>query len=142
MVLRQLILQFTDLVDGDYAVVETQPAGYDSVTDVDGTDDNQITATIAGADSIENDFLEEVLPVLYKLSGTVYDDTNAPTADGIETTDTPIESVTIELFNADASGNPTGAAIGSMMTDVNGFYEFTDLTDGDYAVVGVVPRCL
>jgi len=112
--------EFTDLADGDYAVMETQPAGYDSVTDVDGVDDNHIAATIAGADSIENDFLEEVPPILYKLSGTVYDDTNAPAADGIETTDTLIESVTIELFNADTSGNPTGTAIASMTTDAAG----------------------
>ena len=129
--------EFTDLADGDYVVVETQPAGYDSVTDVDGTDDNQITATIAGADSVENDFLEEVPPELYNLSGTVYDDTNAPAADGIETTDTPIESVTIELFNADASGNPTGAAIATMLTDANGFYEFTDLADGDLSLIHI-----
>ena len=50
-------------------VKETQPSGYESVTDIDNTDDNQIAATIADADSVGNDFLEEVPPVLYTLVG-------------------------------------------------------------------------
>ena len=62
----------------------------------------QIAATIAGADSIENDFLEETPPVLYNLSGTVLSDTQAPNADEIDNPgDTPIEGVTVELFADD-----------------------------------------
>ena len=41
--------EFTDLANGDYVVVETQPVGFESVTDADGTDDNQIATTIDGA---------------------------------------------------------------------------------------------
>ena len=36
--------QFTDLANGNYIVVETQPSGFESVTDIDGNDDNQIAA--------------------------------------------------------------------------------------------------
>ncbi|MFM2312143.1 MAG: hypothetical protein RLZZ04_1419, partial [Cyanobacteriota bacterium] len=130
---------FTGLADGNYALKETQPAGYQTVTDVDGAPDNQIAVTIAGADSINNDFLEEVPPVLHSLSGTVYNDTNAPGADGIEPADTPIAGVTVELFNVDASGNPTGTAIATTTTDADGNYEFTDLADGDYVVQQTQP---
>jgi hypothetical protein len=51
--------EFTGLADGDYVVKETQPNGYDSVTDKDGGTDNKILAKIAGADSEYNYFLEE-----------------------------------------------------------------------------------
>jgi uncharacterized surface anchored protein len=125
--------EFADLADGNYVVVETQPAGFDTVTS------NQIAVTIAGADSVNNDFLEEVPPVLYKLSGTVYNDTNAPGADGIEPTDAPIAGVTVELFNVDASGQPTGSAIATATTDATGKYLFTDLADGNYVVVETQP---
>ena len=131
--------EFTDLANGDYVVIETQPIGFDSVTDADGTDDNTIAATIAGADSIENDFLEETPPVLYNLSGTVYEDTNAPDDDAIETEDTPIAGVTVELFNADGNGNAIGSAIATQTTNSEGFYEFTDLANGDYVVVETQP---
>ncbi|MFM2312703.1 MAG: hypothetical protein RLZZ04_1979, partial [Cyanobacteriota bacterium] len=116
--------------------METQPANYGDVTDIDGGTDNKILATIAGADSVDNDFLEEAL---YKLSGTVYNDTNAPGADGIEPADTTIAGVTVELFNVDANGNPTGAAIATQTTDATGKYEFTGLADGKYIVVETQP---
>ena len=77
--------------------------GYESVTDIDGTDDNQIAVTITRLVKIAsgNDFLEEVPPVLYALSGTVFDDTNEPGARCVlNLTDTPIAGVTVELFNA------------------------------------------
>ena len=127
--------EFTDLANGEYVVKETQPGGFESVTDIDGTDDNQIAVTITDGNSTGNDFLEEVPPVLYALSGTVFDDTNAPDADGIDTTDTPIAGVTVELFNADDLDN----AIASTTTDDAGFYEFTDLANGEYVVKETQP---
>ena len=136
---EQGFYEFSDLANGEYVVVETQPSGYESVTDIDGTDDNQIAATIDGADSINNDFLEEVPPVLYALSGTVYDDTNEPGNDDIEGSDSPIQGVTLQLFNADADGNPTGEPIASTTTDDAGFYEFTDLANGEYVVKETQP---
>ena len=131
--------EFTDLANGDYVVKETQPGGFESVTDIDGNDDNQIAATIDGADSINNDFLEETPLELFKLSGTVFDDTNEPDADGIEGSDSPIQGVTVQLFNADSDGNPTGEEIASTTTDDAGFYEFADLANGEYVVKETQP---
>ena len=106
--------------------VETQPVGFESVTDADGTDDNQIATTIDGANSIENDFLEESPTELYNLSGTVYEDTNAPDDDAIETEDTPIAGVTVELFNADGNGNRYWFVRSPLkQLTQEGFYEFS-----------------
>ncbi len=130
--------EFTNLADGDYVVTETQPAGYDSVTDKDGGDSNQISAKIAGADSVGNDFLEEVTPVkppvLYKLSGTVYNDTNAPDQNTIEDTDAPIAGVEVKLYAADGT-----TLINTATTNANGFYEFTNLADGNYVIKETQP---
>ncbi|MEO1672203.1 MAG: SdrD B-like domain-containing protein, partial [Cyanobacteria bacterium J06631_2] len=52
--------EFTDLLNGNYIVIESQPSGFDSVTDIDGTDDNKILATVADEDNTGNDFLEEI----------------------------------------------------------------------------------
>ena len=122
------VYTFTDIPNGDYVVVQTQPTNFSSVTDSDGVDDNQIAVTIAGADSIGNDFLEAV----YSISGTVLNDTNNPN-------DTPIPGVTVELFANDGAGNPTGSAIASDVTDANGVYTFTDILNGDYVVVQTQP---
>jgi hypothetical protein len=135
--------EFTDLADGNYVVKETQPAGYDSVTDKDGGNPDQILTTIAGADSVGNDFLEELTPVeapvLYKLSGTVYNDTNAPGSNAIEATDKPIAGVKVQLFAADAKGQAVGNAIDTATTDAKGLYSFADLADGDYVVKETQP---
>ena len=67
----------------------------------------QIAATIADADSVNNDFLEETAtcslqPVGYCLTKIL----NAPDDDAIDNPeDTPIAGVTVELFNADGNGN-------------------------------------
>ncbi|NJR47985.1 MAG: hypothetical protein HC775_21000, partial [Hyellaceae cyanobacterium CSU_1_1] len=45
----------------------------------------------------------EVVPVVYKLSGTVYNDTNEPDQNMIEDTDTPIAGVEVKLFAADGT---------------------------------------
>lgn len=55
---------FTGLPEGDYLVVETDPAGYVSVTDVDGPTNgtNVIAVTLAGSDQTGNNFLDEPAP--------------------------------------------------------------------------------
>ncbi|MGL5941555.1 MAG: SdrD B-like domain-containing protein, partial [Waterburya sp.] len=128
---------------------QTQPVGFTSVSEDEGGDDNDqsndsvtnsIKATVTpGENDAGNDFLEEVPPVLYQLSGTVYEDTNAPDADGIEPSDTPIADVTVQLFAADATGQPTGEVITTTTTDNNGNYQFTGLANGDYVVVQAQP---
>ena len=134
--------QFTNLTPGDYTVVETQPAGLFNVSeDEGGIDDDQpddgelnsIAATVnPGENDAGNDFVE-VEPG--SLSGNVSQDT---TGDGLG--DTPIELVTLSLF--DAAGNPVTDGNGDPVTtttDGSGNYSFNNLTPGDYTVVETQP---
>ena len=43
------------------------------------------------------------------------------------------------MFNADGNGNPDGSAIATQTTNQDGFYEFTDLANGDYVVIETQP---
>ncbi|MFM2312704.1 MAG: hypothetical protein RLZZ04_1980 [Cyanobacteriota bacterium] len=138
----QGLYEFTGLANGNYVVVQTQPNGLTSVTDVDGTNDNKIPVTIAGADVNAQNFLEEVSPVLYKVSGKVLSDTEAPGDNTISSGDTPLPNVEIKLFAADVSGNPTGNAIATATTDPTGNYEFADIPNGNYVVVQTQPNGL
>ncbi|MCU0326651.1 MAG: hypothetical protein MUF45_15600, partial [Spirosomaceae bacterium] len=49
-------------------------------------------------------------------------------------TETGVQGVILELYAADASGNPIGSLLGKDTTDANGFYEFINLKKGDYVV--------
>ena len=72
---------FEDVFPGDYVVVETQPAGFDTVTDLDSTPDTDLVAngsttddlipvSVAGGELDDgNDFVEEVQSG--SISGTV-----------------------------------------------------------------------
>ncbi|MDL2324697.1 InlB B-repeat-containing protein, partial [Ruminococcaceae bacterium OttesenSCG-928-A16] len=52
-----------------------------------------------------------------------------------EGTDELFEDVEVELWRADADGNPTGLNyVAKTSTDANGQYEFTDLNAGDYVI--------
>jgi hypothetical protein len=46
-----------------------------------------------------------------------------------------IDMVIVQLFAADGSGNPTGAALRSTLTTGGGYYRFGGLPPGDYIVV-------
>ncbi|MGL5076580.1 MAG: SdrD B-like domain-containing protein, partial [Waterburya sp.] len=121
--------QFSDLANGQYVVVQTQPAGYESVTDIDGGDSNQILATIAGADSVGNDFLEEV--PLASIGGRIWEDSDR---NGLESELEPgIANITVTLTGGGVDGiisTPDDNTIVSLTTDDNGKYEFTGLTPG------------
>jgi LPXTG-site transpeptidase (sortase) family protein len=136
------LYSFTGVVPGDYVVVETDPSGYTSVTDINGNttnpDYNRIPVNLTNADSTGNDFLDK--QNTYTISGTVYDD-NAGTVSGdFDTGDDPIGSVTVELFADDGTGAPTGTALYSKTTDgTRGLYSFTSLVPGKYVVVETDP---
>ncbi|MDQ8192772.1 prealbumin-like fold domain-containing protein, partial [Roseibacillus persicicus] len=91
---------FAGLPVGDYQVVETQPSGFDSVSDVDGAnndvvgDETPISVT-AGNENSGNNFVEEEQG---SISGTVLADT-----DDDDLGDTAIEGVVLTL--KDAAGN-------------------------------------
>jgi len=73
-----------------------------------------------------------VLP-LFSLGNRVWFDTdNSSTING---TEVGINGVTVELYAADAGGNPTGASLGTAVTANGGYYRFDNLSAGDYVVV-------
>ena len=70
----------------------------------------------------------------YSLGNRVWFDTNNDSQFN-SILEVGIENVVVELYNADASGNPTGAAIRTTITDVNGYYRFDNLPPANYVVV-------
>ena len=93
---------------------------------------------------VEDYQLDLVASTEYKMSGTVYSDTNNPSEDSIEDSDTPIGGVTLKLYtdsdgdgvkDTDGSGNLL-PPIATTTTDADtGLYEFTGLANGSYVVV-------
>ncbi len=61
-----------------------------------------------------------------------YDTDNSGTING---TEAGINGVTVQLYAADISGNPTGGVLGTKVTANGGYYRFDDLATGDYVVV-------
>jgi len=116
---------FANIPPGTYSVRETQPAGYDSVSDIDGGNPDLIgdvtpIIVMAGETNSGNDFVEEQPGTI---TGTVWEDTNND-----DIGDTPIGGVTIELL--DEIGN----VIVTTVTQADGTYSFTNIPPGNYQV--------
>ena len=125
---------FSGLSNGNYVVVETDPANTTSVTDKDGiavNGPNQIQVAISGASVTAQDFLDTGI-VFGAISGIVTKDT-----DNNGTGDAPLPGVTVTLYtDPDGDGNPAdGVFYGSMLTDGSGNYAFINLVEGSYVVV-------
>jgi len=70
---------------------------------------------------------------LFSLGNRVWFDTdNSGTING---TEVGVNGVTMQLYAADANGNPTGAMLSTQTTANGGYYRFDDLPAGDYVVV-------
>jgi uncharacterized protein (TIGR02597 family) len=120
---------FTNLPPGHYQVVQTQPVGYFSVSDVDGGDlnvngDVSIIALATGQDVTGQDFVESQLTTL---SGRVFVNT------------APLAGVTLTLI--DQYGNPVdgdpetpGIQPITTVTDSNGYYVFHGVPAGTYMI--------
>ena len=135
---------FENLAPGDYVVVETQPAGFNTVSDGDSTVpgddasnislfDNAIPVSIAGGETDDgNDFLEEAPG---SLSGQVLADT-----DNDDGGDTPLQDVVLTLKDEngndiDSDPNTAGVQSTTAKTDSEGNYSFAGLPPGNYQVV-------
>jgi protocatechuate 3,4-dioxygenase beta subunit len=159
---------FTGLRPGTYSVREHQPGGYFDLDAHVGTGggvrltSNQIGEISVGSDQhlVDYDFCEEPPS---QLSGYVFIDgvpirTNDPLSpheiaalrDGLRTPDDrPLAGVTLMLRDG-TSGDPIpgSSALPGIyadgpiitITDANGFYQFTGLRGGTYAVVQVQPE--
>lgn len=71
-------------------------------------------------------------PTCVSIGNRVWHDANG---DGIDNDEAGISGVTVELFAADANGNPIGTAVDSMTTSDGGYYQFTCVDPGSYVVV-------
>ena len=125
---------FMNLRPGTYVITETQPGGYLDGTDTIGTpggiptDDKFSNVVLAAGVAGANNNFGEILPA--RLGNFVWNDLNH---DGIQTTGEPgISGVVVTLTGPGGTQTAT--------TDVNGFYQFTNLIAGTYTVtVGAGP---
>ncbi len=130
---------FNDVPPGEYRIGEAQPSGYQSVSDADGGNLDQIGDTVlvnvsAGVENEDNNFVEEQLG---SISGSVFAD-----ADNDNVGDTPMENVALALFSdPNGDGDPSdGVQIGGqVLTDVDGGYSFGSIAPGSYVLVQTQP---
>lgn len=132
---------FTNLANGDYVVVETDPAGTSSVADRGGANDNHIGVTLAGADVTGRDFLDNGTG-LAAISGLVLMDANYDTL-LTPSVDTGIPSVTVRVYldgNHNQAYDSGDTLVGTATTGVDGAYAVTGLPAAlDYVVAQIVP---
>ena len=93
-------------------------------------DDDETTLAGGRGVTMANDFGFCPAP---DISGTVFEDADGDSIFSVG--DTRISGVTVQLFADDGAGNPTGAALYTQVTDVNGNYIFADLLPDDYVIV-------
>ena len=131
---------FTDLIPGEYTVMEFQPDdfidGIDAIGTVDGItngdipENDKFTVVLdSGDEGINYDFgeIQEA-----SISGRVHVDVNGDcTYD--EGTDERLAGVTLQLLDAD------GAVIAETISDANGNYSFGGLPPGEYAIRQIQP---
>ena len=130
---------FAGLDIGGYLVLQTQPANYSSVSDVDGTPDpdgddgatpnEKVQVVLApGEIDADNDFVEDPFPGA--ICGFVLD-----------TDENPLANVTVELY-ADTNGDglPDGTVMATGVSDgETGQYCIEDIPYGTYVLVQVQP---
>lgn len=115
---------FTNLLPGNYTIIETQPNLYGSTTS------NSLAVNLPLSGLSNQNFGE----VLGSIAGTVYADLNG---NGIQDAGEPgIASVAVALNGTDVNGTPVSA---TLVTDSNGDYLFSDLPAGTYQVVETQP---
>ncbi len=125
---------FTGLLPGAYVVVETDPAGYDSLTDSKGNNDNRIPVVLVADVKPEPLTFVDTHPV-GDLTGYVFNDSDG---DGnLADPDSGIPGVTVALWtDPNGDGDPAdGKQTSNTVTDANGHYEFPDVPAGHWVVL-------
>ncbi|UOG93786.1 MAG: IPTL-CTERM sorting domain-containing protein [Candidatus Thiothrix sulfatifontis] len=144
---------FANLDAGDYLVVQTQPADYNSVTDgdttspeddatnTDTTDDRIPVTVIAGETDDRNDFVERapVKPNTVSVGDFIWIDANENGQQDKD--DIGLAGATVTLMNKD--GNPVvldGTAVAPIVTAADGKYVFGNLPEGEYSIRVTAPQ--
>ncbi len=124
---------FTELPPGDYRVTvdtDTLPEGAEIFSDPDDTEDSSADLINLSADKLDADFGYHLLKA--SLGNFVWYDLNQ---NGIQdASEKGVSGIKVNLINP-----ATGKVIDTTTTDGSGFYEFTELNAGDYAVEFVPP---
>jgi len=125
------LFEFVDIVPGEYVIMETDPTGYqdlsddDTTPDADGADgvvDDMISVLLSpGEDDADNDFVEEQLG---SILGTVLLD-----SDNNDIGDLPFANIVIILED------DLGVEVSRDTTNAGGNFEFLDVEPGDYKLV-------
>ncbi len=152
---------FGELMPSIYAVVETQPSEYTSVSDEDGSDDGDATdgngsdpvndrvevTLTSGENDSDNDFIEEQLVSIGSMVFVDRDNSGTLDADETKLVDASKNGmILMELFedsnnDGEISGSET-TAIASTPLNADGTYFFGDLNEGNYAVGFTPPASL
>jgi len=124
---------FVSNAPGYYVIELITPSGYATTADSDPPNDGVIAASMVdGEDGTDNDFL--IAPGV-QVHGQVRHDTDG---DGdFNDADTGIADVTVELFtDPNGDGDPSdGVVFASVITDEDGYFEFLDVTPGNFVIV-------
>lgn len=134
--------EFTGLYAGVYQIQEVQPSDYldgkeslgsvlGQVSGEVGNDEFRMVGLLEGAAGVNYNF-GELKPG--SISGTVHADLNGNCVFEPLDGESPLAGVTLELLNEQ------GQVIESVLTDENGFYEFSNLDPGVYSVREFTPE--
>ncbi|MCP4339393.1 MAG: hypothetical protein GY799_11020, partial [Desulfobulbaceae bacterium] len=133
---------FTDLIPGSYFMVFIKPAGYSFTQQDQGSDDGVDSdvdpdlsrTSVTVVEAWENDLTWDAgLYEKCSIGNFVWHDTYQ---DGVqEDEESGISGVTVKLINPD-----TDEVLLTKVTDDSGYYEFINLTPGDYAVEFELPE--
>ena len=118
--------EFTGIIPGEYTITESDPSGFNSVSDSDGNNDNVITGFIEpAANNTNNDFIDEEPGTI---AGQVTND-----VDNDQLGDIPLVGVIITLIDRDGVEFTT-------ITDINGEYSFENINPGLYTLIETDPE--
>ncbi len=119
---------FEDITPGHYTIVESDPKGFDSLRDVDGANDNNISITLSTKDITGQNFDDQKT---ITVSGTVKVD-----IDGDRKVDEPLHNGKLLLCKSNVVCTEE-SSIAITYTDENGSYSFEGLKPGDYQIVQI-----
>jgi protocatechuate 3,4-dioxygenase beta subunit len=133
---------FENITPGEYVIVETQPANYNSVSDHDVTTPASDPDGVASADDPDDEIAVTLTPDELDNGNNFVEDPLQGVITGFVRNDLDggMPSVTVRLFyDTNGDGNEDGTFIATTSTAANGSYTFSNLEPGNYVVVELSP---